>query len=243
VAECTGKFRDKDSCQQQLKAGAKKVVISAPGKEEDISIVLGVNDSDYDSKKHHVISNASCTTNCLAPVVKVLEENFGIQHAHMTTIHSVTRSQNLVDASHPKCPRRARGVLDSFIPTTTGAAKAIVLVFPKLEGRIDAACVRVPFSTVSAIDLTAELKKNTNIEEINQAFTRAAKKELQGIIGVSDKPLVSIDFKQDSRSAIVDSLLTNVIDNSLARVFAWYDNEWGYVCRLADLLRLVNQKL
>ncbi len=243
VAECTGKFRDRESCQKQLDAGAKKVVISAPGKDEDISIVMGVNHRDYRFKQDHIISNASCTTNCLASVVKVLKEEFGVKHAHMTTIHAVTRLQNIVDASHNKCPRRTRSLLSSIIPTTTGAAKAIGKIFPDLDGKINALCVRVPFPTVSLIDLVVQLGRKTSSEEVNTAFKKASKTNLKNIVGISYEPLVSIDYKGESNSAVVDALSTEVVGGKLVKVLAWYDNEWGYTQRLADLLRLVSNRL
>ena len=243
VAECTGKFRDKESCQKQLDAGAKKVVISAPSEGEDISIVMGVNHRNYRPRKHHILSNASCTTNCLASVIKVLNEEFGVKHAHMTTIHAVTRSQNIVDASHGKCPRRTRSLLDSVIPTTTGAAKAIGKIFPDLNGKINAICVRVPFTTVSLIDLVVQLGKKTSSEKVNTAFVKASKTNLKNTIGVSFEPLVSVDYKGESNSAVIDALSTKVVGGKLVKVLAWYDNEWGYTQRLADLLKLVGSHL
>jgi glyceraldehyde 3-phosphate dehydrogenase len=243
VAECTGKFRDKEPCQKQLDAGAKKVVISAPGKSEDISIVMGVNHQNYHPKQHHIISNASCTTNCLASVIKVLKEEFGVEHAHMTTIHAVTRLQNIVDASHRKCPRRTRSLLSSMIPTTTGAAKAIGKIFPDLDGKINAICIRVPFTTVSLIDLVVQLNKKVSPEKINAAFEKAAKTNLKNILSISYEPLVSIDYKGESNSAVVDALSTELVGGKLAKVLAWYDNEWGYTQRLADLLGLVSNRL
>ena len=241
VAECTGKFKDRESCEKQLKAGAKKVVISAPGKDEDVSIVLGVNTKDYNHQKHNIISNASCTTNCLAPVIKVLKEKFGVDFAHMTTIHAVTKSQNIIDGSHKKCPRRARCALESMIPTTTGAAKAIAKIFPDLEGKFNAVCVRVPFSTVSMVDLVVKLGVSASAKEINKEFCRAAKGELSDILAVTDDPVVSIDMRGNCNSAIVDSQLTSVVNGHFAKIFAWYDNEWGYTCRFYDLIKLVSK--
>lgn len=242
LVECTGKFRDKESCVKQLEAGAKKVVISAPGEGSDISIVMGVNDKDYDSSKHDIVSNASCTTNCLAPVVKVLDENFGFNYGHMTTIHSVTRTQTMVDASSSKI-RRGRSPLDSFIPTSTGASKAIVEIFPKLEGKIKATAIRVPFTTVSLVDLVVNLDKDVDEEKINRAFKDASETDLEGILGVTNDPVVSIDLKGDSRSAIIDTLSTSVVNGGTAKILAWYDNEWGYTSRLYDLLKMVSAEL
>ena len=243
VAECTGKFRDRSACEKQLNGGAKKVVISAPGKAEDVCIVMGVNDDKYETGKHHIISNASCTTNCLAVVVKVLHERFGIKCAHMTTIHAVTRSQNVVDGSSDKDLRKGRSLLDSFIPTSTGSDKAIGLIFPDLQGKISATSIRVPFSTVSMIDLVAQLKSKVTREVVNQAFEEASKGGLKGTLGISFDPLVSVDYKGEARSAVVDGLSTSVLDDNLVKVFAWYDNEWGYTTRFYDLIRLVAQSL
>ena len=243
LAECTGKFKDRESCLKQIKAGAKKVVISAPGKDEDISIVYGVNETDYNPQKHHIISNASCTTNCLAVVVKVLQEKFGIEHGHMTTIHALTRSQNLLDGSHSKDLRIARAAIDSFMPYKTGASKAIGIIFPELDGKLTGISVRIPFNTVSLVDLVVELKRKTTAEELNKEFDLASKSNLKGMLGITMEPLVSIDFKGDSRSAVVDGLSTRVINDSLAKVMAWYDNEWGYTERFADLIRLVSKSL
>ncbi|KKU29177.1 MAG: Glyceraldehyde-3-phosphate dehydrogenase, type I [Candidatus Amesbacteria bacterium GW2011_GWA2_47_11b] len=243
VAECTGKFRDRAACEKQLGSGARKVVISAPGKGEDACIVMGINHDKYAGDKQHIISNASCTTNCLAVVVKVLHEKFGIKCAHMTTIHAVTRSQNVVDGSSDKDLRKGRSLLDSFIPTSTGSDKAIGLIFPDLQGKISATAIRVPFSTVSMIDLVAQLKEKVTPELVNQAFEKASQDELKGILGISFEPLVSIDYKGETRSAVVDSLSTNVLDDNLVKVFAWYDNEWGYTTRFYDLIRLVARAL
>jgi len=239
VAECSGKFRDRESCEKQLAAGAKKIVISAPGDGEDISLVLGANDSQYQPKKHRIISNASCTTNCLALVVKVIKNYFGISFGQMTTIHALTRTQNMLDASHTKDIRIARSAIESMIPSSTGASKAIGKIFPDLEGKINALSVRVPFSTVSLVDLVVQLKKKTTTDELNLAFTKESKTSLKGLLGITMEPLVSIDFKGDTRSAIIDGLSTNVINGRLAKALVWYDNEWGYTCRLYDLLKLV----
>lgn len=242
VAECTGKFKDRKSCEKQLEQGAKKVVISAPGKGEDVSIVLGVNQKEYNPKKHHIISNASCTTNCLAPIVKILIETYGIKYTQMTTIHAITKSQNILDGSHNKCIRRARTAYDSFIPTTTGASKAIGKLFPDLNGKISACCVRVPFSTVSLVDLVALLDKKINAEEINKTFKYQSKHRMKGIIGYCDVPLVSVDYKGTKESCVIDGPSTNVVGNRLVKIFAWYDNEWGYTERLADLIELVGTR-
>lgn len=242
LVECTGKFRDKESCAKQLNAGAKKVLISAPGKGEDISIVMGVNHKNYDSKKHHVISNASCTTNCLAPTIKVLDENFGVDYGQMTTIHSVTRSQSIVDASNSKI-RRGRSPLESFIPTSTGASEAIVKIFPKLEGRLNAIAIRVPFTTVSLVDLVVCLKKEVTVEELNKSFLKASKKDLRGILGITNDPVVSVDLKGDSRSAVVDGLSTSMLNGTMAKILVWYDNEWGYTSRLYDLVKMVSRDI
>jgi len=240
VAECSGKFRDRENCEKQLKAGAKKVVISAPGKGEDISIVLGVNEKNYQPNNHHIISNASCTTNCLGLVVKVLKENFGILSGQMTTIHALTLTQNMLDGSNEKNLRIARASIESMIPASTGASESIGKIFPELQGRLNAISVRVPFSTVSVIDLVVNLEKRTTAEKINQTFLKASQASLKSLLGITMKPLVSIDFRGDSRSAIVDGLTTNVVGGKLAKIFAWYDNEWGYTCRLYDLIKFVS---
>lgn len=239
VIESTGKFTKRfDVIQHIDKGGAAKVIVSAPATDPDVTLVLGVNEKTYDPAKHHVISNASCTTNCLAPVVKVLHEGFGVEKGFMTTIHSYTNDQKILDAPH-KDLRRARAASISQIPTTTGAAKAVGLVIPELKGKIDGFAVRVPTPNVSIVDFVAVLKKATTAEEINAAFKNAAAGPLQGILGVTDEPLVSVDFMGDSRSGIVDLLSTKVIDGNLAKVIAWYDNEWGYSCRLVDLAKFV----
>jgi len=239
VVESTGKFTKRpDAIQHIEKGGASKVIISAPATDPDVTLVLGVNEKSYDPAKHHVISNASCTTNCLAPVVKVLHESFGVDKGLMTTIHSYTNDQKILDAPH-KDLRRARAAAISQIPTTTGAAKAVGLVMPELEGRIDGFSVRVPTPDVSIVDFVAVLKKSATAEEINAAFKAAEAGSLKGILGTTDEPLVSCDFLGDSRSAIVDLLSTKVVDGNLAKVIAWYDNEWGYSCRLVDLAKYV----
>jgi len=242
VAECTGKFRDKPSCESQLEAGAKKVLISAPGKGEDISIVMGINHEKYDESKHHFISNASCTTNCLAPIVKVLDDNFGVEYGHMTTIHAVTRTQTMVDASNTRI-RRGRSALNSIIPTSTGASEAIGKIFPKLDGKIKGTAVRVPFATVSLADLVVSLSSETEAEKINEAFKNAADTYLTNILGVSQEPLVSVDYIGESKSAVVDGLSTSLANGKFAKVLAWYDNEWGYTSRLYDLVSMVTTKM
>jgi glyceraldehyde 3-phosphate dehydrogenase len=239
VIESTGKFTKRPEVIQHIeKGGASKVIISAPATDPDVTLVLGVNNAAYDPATHHVISNASCTTNCLAPVVLVLHETFGVEKGFMTTIHSYTNDQKILDAPH-KDLRRARAACVSQIPTTTGAAKAVGLVMPELKGRIDGFAVRVPTPNVSIVDFVAVLKKAASVDDINAAFKVAATGKLKGILGVTDEPLVSVDFMGDRRSGIVDLLSTKVIDGNLAKVIAWYDNEWGYSCRLVDLAKLV----
>ena len=233
VIESTGLFRDKEKANWHIEAGAKKVIITAPAKNEDITIVLGVNHKEYDPAKHNIISNASCTTNCLAPFAKVLNDFCGIEKALMTTVHAYTNDQKILDLPH-KDLRRARAAGLSMIPTTTGAAKAVALVLPDLKGKFDGYAMRVPTPTVSVVDLVAEVKKPKTAEEINNAFREAEKGELAGILGVSDEPLVSVDFKMDPRSSIVDSPNTMVMGN-MVKIVAWYDNEWGYSNRVADL--------
>jgi glyceraldehyde 3-phosphate dehydrogenase len=235
VLESTGRFTDRDAAAKHLTAGAKKVVISAPAKGEDITIVMGVNHLKYDPVKHHVISNASCTTNCLVPVVKVVMDNFGFKHAFMTTVHSYTNDQQILDLPH-KDLRRARAAALSIIPTTTGAAKATGLVLPEVKGKIDGVSLRVPTPDVSLVDLTAEVEKKTTIEEVNAAFKKAAQGALKGILDVSDEPLVSVDYIGSLYSSVVDSMSTNVIDGTLVHVSSWYDNEMGYSARCVDLL-------
>jgi len=244
VIESTGLFTDADKAAAHISAGAKKVIISAPAKKEDITIVLGVNEDKYDPATHNIISNASCTTNCLAPFAKVLNDAFGIDKGVMNTIHSYTNDQRILDVAH-KDPRRARSAGLNMIPTTTGAAKALALVIPELKGKVDGFSLRVPTPTVSIVDFAVELGKDTTAEEINNAFRVAAAGPLKGILGVSDEPLVSVDFRGDSRSSIVDSALTMVIGGTgnFAKVLSWYDNEWGYSCRVADLVKFVAGKL
>jgi len=238
VLESTGLFTDRPDADKHLAAGAKKVVISAPAKGEDITIVMGVNHQKYDPAKHHVISNASCTTNCLVPVVKVVLDNWGFKHGFMTTVHSYTNDQQILDLPH-KDLRRARAAALSIIPTTTGAAKATALVLPEVKGKIDGVSLRVPTPDVSIVDLTAEVEKKTTIEEVNAAFKQAAQGALKGILSVSDEPLVSVDYIGSLYSSVVDSLSTNVIDGTLIHVSSWYDNEMGYSARCVDLMALV----
>ena len=241
VLECTGLFRDREKAALHLEAGAKKVIISAPAKDEDITIVLGVNEEKYDSSKHHIISNASCTTNCLAPFAKVIDKEFGIVNGLMTTIHSYTNDQKILDAPH-KDLRRARAAAESMIPTTTGAAKAVALVLPQLKGKLNGMAVRVPTPTVSLTDLVCEVSKETTAEEVNAALKKAAEGELKGILGFSEEPLVSMDFRGDERSSIVDGLST-MVSGKMVKVVSWYDNEWGYSNRLADLTKYIIDRL
>ena len=240
VLESTGRFTDRDAAAKHLAAGAKKVVISAPAKGEDITIVMGVNHTKYDAAKHHVISNASCTTNCLVPVVKVVMDNWGFKHGFMTTVHSYTNDQQILDLPH-KDLRRARAAALSIIPTTTGAAKATGLVLPEVKGRIDGVSLRVPTPDVSIVDLTAEVEKKTTIEEVNGAFKKAAQGALKGILEVSDEPLVSVDYIGSLYSSVVDAMSTNVIDGTLVHVSSWYDNEMGYSARCVDLLAYIGR--
>jgi glyceraldehyde 3-phosphate dehydrogenase len=242
VLESTGLFTDAEKARAHLDAGARKVVISAPAKNEDVTIVLGVNEKVYDPARHNIISNASCTTNCLAPAAKVVHDTFGIRRGLMNTIHSYTNDQRILDVAH-KDPRRARSAGQNIIPTTTGAAKALALVIPELKGRFDGFSLRVPTPTVSVVDFTAELERDATVESVNDAFRRASEGELKGILGVSDEPLVSTDFRGDSRSSIVDSLSTMVLEGRMVKVISWYDNEWGYSCRVADVLRYVAERL
>lgn len=239
VIESTGRFRDRKGASLHLQAGAKKVIITAPAKQPDITIVMGVNHSAYRKEEHHIISNASCTTNCLAPVAKVLHDNFTIQQGFMTTIHSYTNDQVILDFPH-KDLRRARAAAMSMIPTTTGAAAAIGEVIPELKGKLDGMAIRVPTPDVSVVDLVATLEEETTVEEVNQALREAAEGELKGILAYCDLPLVSADFLHDQRSSILDALSTKVIGN-LVKVIAWYDNEWGYSCRVVDLAKYVMQ--
>jgi glyceraldehyde 3-phosphate dehydrogenase len=242
VLESTGLFTDADKARAHLDAGARKVVISAPAKGEDITIVLGVNEGRYDPATHNIISNASCTTNCLAPAAKVVHDRFGIERGLMNTIHSYTNDQRILDVAH-KDPRRARAAALNIIPTTTGAAKALALVIPDLKGRFDGFSLRVPTPTVSVVDFTADVRTETTVDEVNAAFRDAAAGPLQGILGVSDEPLVSTDFRGDSRSSIIDAASTMVLGGTMVKVISWYDNEWGYSCRVADLIAFVAARL
>ena len=242
VVESTGFFRNREQAEKHLKAGAKKVIISAPAKNEDITVVMGVNHENYNPKEHHIISNASCTTNCLAPVVKVLIDSFGFEHGLMTTVHAYTNDQALLDVPHSD-ERRARAAGMSMIPTTTGAAKATSLVIPEIEGKLDGMSIRVPTPDVSIVDLVAELQTDTTSETVNQAFREAADGPLKGILDVSDEPLVSIDYTGNPHSSIVDSLSTSVIEGRMVKILSWYDNEWGYSERVVDLTRYVGKRL
>lgn len=240
VIESTGIFTDKEKLSKHIKAGAKKVILTAPGKNEDITVVMGVNEKSLDIEKHSIISNASCTTNCLAPFAKVLDDNFGIVKGLMTTIHSYTNDQKILDKTH-KDLRRARAAGESIIPTTTGAAKAVEKVLPNLKGKLNGFSVRIPTPTVSLTDLVCELSRPVTVEEINNAFKAAAEGYMDGILGYSDEPLVSADYKGDDRSSIVDGLSTMVMSDTMVKVVAWYDNEWGYSCRIVDLVNYVAQ--
>ena len=241
VFESTGKFTKREDVEKHLAAGAKRVIVTAPAKGPDATLVVGVNDDKYDPSKHRIISNASCTTNCLAPFAKVLQDRFGIRKGWMTTIHSYTNDQNLLDLPHRDL-RRARAAALSISPTTTGAASALGEVIPELKGRLDGIAMRVPTPNVSVVDLAVIVEKKTTAEEVNAAFREAAAGRLKGILGVSDVPLVSIDFRGDSRSSIVDAPYTKVLDGDFVKVLSWYDNEWGYSCRCIDLVRLFVNK-
>ena len=241
VIESTGRFTDRQSAGQHLEAGASRVIISAPAKDPDNTIVLGVNESTYNPQVHKIISNASCTTNCLAPLSKVLLQEFGIKHAFMTTVHSYTNDQQLLDLPH-KDLRRARAASLSMIPTSTGAAKALHLVIPELKGKIDGMAIRVPTPNVSLIDLSAEVEKDCDASTVNAAFKQAAQGSLKGYLQVSEAPIVSTDLNGSPYSATLDAPLTAVMDKRLVNVFAWYDNEWGYSCRVRDLVKFLAQK-
>ena len=242
MIESTGRFTDADQARAHLTAGAKKVIITAPAKGEDLTICLGVNEDKYDPDIHHIISNASCTTNCLAPVAKVLNDKFGIVRGLMTTIHSYTMDQNLQDNVH-KDLRRARAAAINLVPTTTGAAKAVALVIPELKGKFDGYAVRVPTATVSLVDFSVQLARNTTVEEVNQAFKDASEsEELQGILGVSEEPLVSSDFIGITYSSVVDLELTQAMGGDFFKVVSWYDNEWGYATRVADLTAFLSDQ-
>jgi glyceraldehyde 3-phosphate dehydrogenase (phosphorylating) len=241
VIESTGLFTDAEKAKAHLSAGAKKVIISAPAKGEDLTIVMGVNNEKYDPKKHNIVSNASCTTNCLAPVAKVLVDTFGIVKGQMTTIHSYTNDQKILDLPH-KDLRRARAAAVSMIPTSTGAAKAIYLAVPELKGKLDGVAIRVPTPNVSIVDLTVVLEKSATAEDINGALKKAAEGAMKGVLAVTDEALVSIDFRGNPHSSTVDAPLTKVVDGNLAKVFSWYDNEWGFSCRVKDLLHFMAKR-
>lgn len=238
VIESSGKFTNREDAEKHIKAGAKKVLITAPAKGEDITIVLGVNEKQYDPEKHYIISNASCTTNCLAPIAKVLFEKFGILSGHMTTIHSYTNDQRILDIAH-KDLRRARAAALNIIPTTTGAAKAVEKVIPELKGKFSGISLRVPTPTVSLVDFVAVLEKNTTVDEINKALKEASETYLKGILQYTEEPLVSVDFKGNTHSSIVDGLSTQVLNDNFVKILAWYDNEMGYSTRVADLINFM----
>lgn len=242
VIEATGKFRSRDKASLHLNAGAKKVILTSPGKNEDVTIVMGVNEDVLDVERQMIISNASCTTNCLAPVAKVLDEKFGIENGFMTTIHSYTNDQKNIDNPH-KDLRRARACTQSIIPTTTGAAKALSLVLPQLQGKIQGFALRVPTPNVSLVDLVVDLKKDVTVEEVNAAFIEASEGSLNGILDLTMEPLVSSDFNSDDHSAIIDGLSTMVVDSHKVKVLAWYDNEWGYSSRVVDLTKYVAREM
>lgn len=241
VIESTGHFTKKADAEKHIKAGAKKVIISAPATDEDITVVMGVNDDKYDPANHHIISNASCTTNCLAPFAKVIDEEFGIERGLMTTIHSYTNDQKILDLPHSDL-RRARAAAVSMIPTTTGAAKAVSLVLPQLKGKLNGMAIRVPTPAVSLVDIVFELKQETSKEAVNDVLKSASEGELKGILGYCDEPLVSVDFKQDPRSSIIDALSTMIVEGKMLKVLSWYDNEWGYSNRVIDVLNMVISK-
>lgn len=241
VVESTGRFVDRDSSQKHIDAGAKKVIISAPANNEDLTIVMGVNQNDYDPSKHHIVSNASCTTNCLAPFAKVLNDKFGIKRGLMTTVHAYTNDQQILDLPH-KDYRRARAAAENIIPTTTGAAKAVALVLPELKGKLNGMAVRVPVPDGSMVDLVAEVEKDVTAEEVNQAFKEAAEGELKGIFEYSEAPLVSSDIVGNTHSSILDGLSTMVMEGNMVKVLSWYDNEMGYSTRVVDLVAFMAQK-
>lgn len=241
VIDSTGAFRTRELLQKQLDRGAKRILITAPVKGDDLTVVMGLNHEDYDPEKHYMVSNASCTTNCLAPIAGVLDEAFGIKNGIMTTIHAYTNDQKLVDAKH-KDPRRARAAAINMIPTTTGAAQAVAKVLPQLEGKFTGISIRVPVPTVSIVDLVANLEKDTTPEEVNAALKAASEGKLKGILGYSEEPLVSTDYIGDKHSGIVDALSTDIIDGNVLKVIAWYDNEWGYSERVVDLAEMMIEK-
>lgn len=242
VIEATGKFNARDKAALHLQAGAKKVILTAPGKEEDVTIVMGVNEEVLDIDSHHVISNASCTTNCLAPVAKVLDDQFGIENGLMTTVHAYTNDQKNIDNPH-KDLRRARACAQSIIPTSTGAAKALSLVLPQLKGRVHGMALRVPTSNVSLVDLVVDVKQPVTVDEVNHVFKQAAAGPLKGILGFTEEPLVSVDFNTNPHSSTIDGLATMVMGDRKVKVLAWYDNEWGYSCRVVDLAQFVAKEM
>jgi len=241
VIESTGVFTDAAQVRAHLEAGAKKVIITAPAKDEDITLVLGVNDTAYNPRKHHIVSNASCTTNCLAPVAKVIHDHFGIERGLMTTTHAYTNDQRILDLMHSDL-RRARAAAMNIVPTSTGAAKAIGLVMPELKGKLHGLSLRVPTATVSVVDLVADLKKSASVEDLNNALKESAEGKMNGILAYCDEPLVSTDFRGNSASSIVDGLSTVVLEGKMAKVLSWYDNEWGYSCRVGDLAAMMAEK-
>ena len=241
VIESTGLFTQANKAASHFQSGAKKVIISAPAQDEDITIILGVNERQYQPGRHHIISNGSCTTNCIAPLVKVLHQTFGIVHGLMTTVHAYTNDQRILDVFHRDL-RRARAAAINIIPTTTGAARTVAVVIPELKGKLHGVALRVPVSTVSVVDFVADLARKTTVEEVNKTFENAANGEMKGIIEYCTEPLVSTDFKGNPASAIFDALSTMVIDDTMVKVLAWYDNEWGYSCRLADLTTYIAKK-
>ena len=240
VIDSTGAFRDKEGLSKHISAGAKKVILTAPGKGVDKSFVLGVNEDEYDPEKHNIVSNASCTTNCLAPIVKVMNDNFGVKSGLMTTIHAYTNDQKLHDDSH-KDIRRARAAALSMIPTTTGAAKAVAQVIPEMEGKLTGYAIRVPIPTVSITDVVLEVEQEVSVEAINEAMKKASENEMKGYLGYSDDKLVSIDFQGDTRSSIYDADLT-LVNDKMVKIASWYDNEWGYSCRVVDLAKIIATK-
>jgi glyceraldehyde 3-phosphate dehydrogenase len=242
VLEATGKFREPGKAEAHLEAGARKVIISAPARGADVTIVLGVNGDVYDPEHHHIISNASCTTNCLVPAVKVVHDLATVERGQMNTVHSYTTSQRILDIAH-KDPRRARAAGQNIVPTTSGATSSLGQVIPELDGKFDGFALRVPTPIVSLVDFTADVGRSTSVDEVNDAFRAAASGSMKGILGVSDEPLVSSDFRRDSRSSIIDSALTMVTGGTLVKVLAWYDNEWGFSCRVADLIGMVAARL
>jgi len=242
VLEATGQFRDPGKPDAHLEAGARKVIISAPARGADVTVVLGVNGDVYDPERHHIISNASCTTNCLVPAVKVVHDLATVERGQMNTVHSYTTSQRILDIAH-KDPRRARAAAQNIVPTTSGATSSLGQVIPELAGKFDGFALRVPTPVVSLVDFTADVRRPTSVDEVNDAFRAAATGPMRGILGVSDEPLVSSDFRRDSRSSIIDSALTMVTGGTLVKVLAWYDNEWGFSCRVADLIGMVAARL